>query len=516
MSFLDTPRPRRLLAQLIATLLLLALVACAGLNVPAHHHPLPKSTFAPSPEARILSDSLDALLARIQADLGQPDLNLTLGVVKDGQVFLKKHYGYANPQTHTPFSDRTQLYLASTSKSLTGTLAAVLDEKGLVKLDNTLADYLPDLTFADPHLQPQRITMRALLTHTHGLKNNEAVVWSAFIGLQSQPQLADLFRQYTTALPDSRFVYSNLGSVLYSLAVERQLGRPWQQVMAEQLFQPLGMQATTCYVSQVKQRQISYIIDDVDGQPRALFDKADNSMSAAGGHLSTVDDLLTYLRFFLSEGRTVPHVLSQPALHQAIAPLVAQKNRYQSYERYGYGLGWEQSVFNGEQLVSRLGGYSGISSHLSFLPARQMGIVVLSNKKGMEALAHLTANYLYNSLLGKANTYQIVRENLVSLKRNQKDEIEEKTELRQARQAPHAGFGVPAGIYEGGPKSGPMTFTSNATASWGNLRGQLYPLSDSTALLNFGTMMRTVRLKKERGQVVGIYSNERYFTRQGQ
>jgi CubicO group peptidase (beta-lactamase class C family) len=170
-------------------------------------------------------------MQRIRTEFGQPEINLTLGVVKDGQVLLKKHYGYANPQTRTPFSDQTRLYLASTSKSLTGTLAAILDKKGLVKLNKTLADYLPELVFEDKQLHPEQISVQSLLTHTHGIKNNDAVIWTAFIGHQGNAHIPALLRQYSSALPDTRFNYSNLGPVLYSLIVEKQTGQPWPQVM---------------------------------------------------------------------------------------------------------------------------------------------------------------------------------------------------------------------------------------------------------------------------------------------
>jgi len=199
--------------------------------------------------------------------------------------------------------------------------------------------------------------------------------------------------------------------------------------MANEVFKPLGMHSTTAYISKVNPHYLSYVIDDSEGKQTSVFDKADNSMSAAGGHLSTVDDLLKYLQFFLSDGDSTPGLLSNKQLMFARSPIVVQSNRYQSYGRYGYGLGWEQSIFNEEKLVSRLGGYSGISSHLSFIKDRNIGIVVLSNKKGMEALPHLVANYLYNSILNKKNKDSILKANLVSLKQNFDSDLKETKKL---------------------------------------------------------------------------------------
>lgn len=469
--------------------------------------PKPKET------AKNLSDSLDVLLQQIQQSFGDKGINLTLGVVKDGKVFLKKNYGYSNPVNQTKFSDRSQIYLASTSKSLTGTLAAVLDHQNIIKLDGTLADYLPDLHFDDKNIHPEQISIRSLMTHTHGIKSNDFVVWTAFIGHQGNDQLLALLKKYSTALPNQNFNYSNVGPVIYSLIVEKQLGKPWQQVMDTYLFKPLDMRATTAYVSKVNPKYISNVIDQSTGKIDAIFDKADHSMSAAGGHLSTVNDLLKYLQFFLSEGASVPGLLNKKEISLATSAIVAQKNRYQSYERYGYGLGWEQAVFNGEQLTSRMGGYSGISSHLSFLKAHQIGVVVLSNTKGMEALPHLLANYIYNFLLGKTNRNVILKENLVTLGKNvEADQLETK-EIQAAMQLHLPMDQKFVGTYDGGDKSGSMQITPTGKVQWGNLKGELLLLSDSTGLLNFRTMIRSFSVKKEGNTIVGVYSNDRYFKR---
>lgn len=473
-----------------------------------------KDSFYRDKSAKNLGDSLDVLLDRIKQSYDVKTINLTIGIVKDGRIFMKKHYGYANPETKTLFSDRTQIYIASTSKSLTGTFAAILDQKNIIKLDKTLADYLPELTFDDQRIHPDQITIRSLITHTHGIKNNDAVVWTAFTGIRNTEQLIALLKKYSTALPNRNFNYSNLGAVIYSIIAEKQLGKPWQQAMDEQLFRPLGMYATTAYVSKANPKYISYIIDHSEGKMKSVFDKADNSMSAAGGHLTTVNDMLKYLQFFIGDGHTVPGVLDKQHLTAATSALVPQQNRYQSYERYGYGLGWEQANFNGEQLVSRFGGYSGISAHLSFIKAHKTGIVVLSNQKGMEALAHLVANYSYNTILNKANKYVILQENLASLQRNVESDALENKEIAEVTAKK---ISIPqnlAGHYDGGEKSGTMEITASGNVSWGNLRGQLHLSSDSTGLINFRTMIRSFSIKRTTGAIAGVYSNDRYFKRE--
>jgi len=383
----------------------------------------------------------------------------------------------------------------------------------LIKLDKTLTDYLPELTFDDKNIHPDKITIQSLMTHTHGIKNNDAVVWTAFTGYKDTAQLLTLLKKYSTALPNQNFSYSNLGPVIYSIIVEKQMGKPWQEVMDQYLFRPLAMHSTTAYVSKVAPKSASYVIDGSEGKVAAVSDKADNSMSAAGGHFSTVNDLLKYLNFFISEGNPVKGILNKEEIDFATSALVAQQNRYQSYERFGYGLGWEQSRFNGENLTSRMGGYSGISCHLSYMKEKKLGIVVFGNKKGMEALPHLVANYLYNVMLGKANKNSILEENLKSLKKNFESDLQETKEVAEAMRTQVKPNPALAGLYDGGEKSGAMEINKTGSVSWGNLKGQLYLSTDSTGLINFKTMLRSFSVKRENNVIVGVYSNDRYFKR---
>lgn len=460
-------------------------------------------------DANSLRDSLNQLLGSISQRYKR-DIQLSIGIIKDGKVFFHYQQGKNRPQAQA-LSRHTALYLASTSKSLTGTFAAILNQRGVIDLDRSLAYYLPDLHFDDPRIQTDKITIRSLLTHTHGIKNNDAVVWTAFLGAPHKNQLYTLLKKYSSALPDSGFVYSNLGAVLYSLVVEKVMQMPWQKAMAELLFKPLGMQHTTAYFSVVKPKNRAEVIDFSTGKAASVLDKADNSMTAAGGHFSTVDDLLRYLQFFISDGNSVPGLLPEQAVITASSPLVTQTSTYQSYERFGYGLGWEQSRFNGELLVSRMGGYSGISSHLSFMKAHRLGIVVWGNQKGMEPVTHLIANYIYNTLLNKANKNEILTQNLILLR---KSNAADEAETRAIKQAMDTGIVMDkslAGHYDGGDKSGLMTINAHAAVRWGNLKGHLYLLSDTTGIINFQTMVRSFSLKKENGRVVGVFSNERYF-----
>ena len=144
---------------------------------------------------------------------------------------------------------------------------------------------------------------------------------------------------------------------------------------------------------------------------------------------------------------------------------------------------------------------------------QKKGVVVLSNKKGMEALAHFVANYIYNSLLKKDNKHSIAKENLASLQKNFESDVLETKEITEVMNKKTAMDKNLSRQYDGAEKSGNMEINNAGQVSWGNLKGELHLLTDSTGLINFRTMLRSFSVKKENNVIVGVYSNDRYFKR---
>lgn len=135
-------------------------------------------------------------------------------------------------------------HLGSDTKAMTATLLALLVEDRKLRWDDNLASLLPD----QPSLRNTelgKVTVIQLLQHTSGLPAN--LSWAdiqAKGGSLMKQRLATLEEALRTPLattPGSRFLYSNTGYVLAGLVIEKLTGNPWEKVMQERLFAPLGM-----------------------------------------------------------------------------------------------------------------------------------------------------------------------------------------------------------------------------------------------------------------------------------
>ena len=102
---------------------------------------------------------------------------MALAVVQGDRVVYSKGFGYADLDTKRRVTPETLFYVASTSKSFTAFAVALLDHRGKLDLDAPLSRLLPDVRLQEP-LSAASITMRDLLTHTHGIANSGPVVYS--------------------------------------------------------------------------------------------------------------------------------------------------------------------------------------------------------------------------------------------------------------------------------------------------------------------------------------------------
>jgi len=128
-------------------------------------------------------------------------------------------------------------------------------------------------------------------------------------------------------------------------------------------------------------------------------------MHAAGGTVSTLDDLSKWLKFNVNqETSIIKHSDSFKELHETTTP---QDKEYFTYQRFSYSLGWDIAKYRGETILTRFGGYGGISFHMSFIPSKKLGVIAFMNEDRAYLLPHLAANYLYNLSTSSANAEDI-------------------------------------------------------------------------------------------------------------
>jgi CubicO group peptidase (beta-lactamase class C family) len=456
----------------------------------------PETYSSPSPASTasagfgVLADSLDPFVRGLVNDGFIPGVAVAV-VTRDGPAYLRG-FGVRDVHTREPVMPATGFYIASSTKSFTGTLAAILDQRGVISLDAPLSRYLPELRMNAP-LSADSVTLRALLTHTSGLRNEPVVFRTAFSGDHDDATLLRLLAQ-STPIPRT-YRYDNLGYVVAALAMERATGREWQDLLRDELFRPLGMMHTTARISEARAAGwplASPHMTGSDSVVRLTMQKQDNTMHAAGGIVTTAEDMVRWVQAQLNGGRVDGRqVIPQAVVRAAHTPQATQTDTFYRYVRTGYGLGWQTADYEGERMVHHFGGFQGWQAHVSFLPERGIGVVVLINDSSPIGgpAPDLIATYAYDLLLSRPGVnakYAAERERLVANAAEMRQRIRADWERRAARPpTPDERKPFFAGTYENemmGTLDVRLRDNRELWATVGNLSARLDPFTRPDAL----------------------------------
>jgi CubicO group peptidase (beta-lactamase class C family) len=311
----------RTLASLLAPCLLLPALASLP-QVPPSEEPTtpPAATDAktvaitPPPAAHPLEKAdLEAFFDGIvPLQLERSDVaGATVLVMKDGQVLLKKGYGYSDLKKKQPVDpDTTMFRLASISKLFTWVSVMQLAEQGKLDIDADVNSYL-DFQIAPAFGKP--ITLRNLMTHTGGF---EEVLHDI---IMTDPKIAPTLRDFLIRNQPVRMyppgeipAYSNYGVGLAGYIVQRVSAEPFEQYVSEHIFIPLGMKHSS--FNQPMTAELAPSVSDgyhADTEKPAIGFEIFNP-APAGGVSSSASDMGRFAMALLNGGELDGHRILKP------------------------------------------------------------------------------------------------------------------------------------------------------------------------------------------------------------
>ncbi|MDJ0839109.1 MAG: glycoside hydrolase family 3 N-terminal domain-containing protein [Acidobacteriota bacterium] len=204
----------------------------SGLDLPQSrlYAGLPEEAGMASSRLRLIDDLMTACIA----ERSFPGAAVAVG--RQGKLVWSKGYGYHTYQSTERVTPDSIFDLASLTKVIaTTSLVMKLYDKGVLKLDEPLAAYLPEFGRGGK----EQITVRQIMTHTAGLE-----AWSPFHRrgqLTRDAVLEYIFAIRPEAPPGTRFRYSDLGMISLWEAMAEMIGEPPAGYLKREVFHPLGM-----------------------------------------------------------------------------------------------------------------------------------------------------------------------------------------------------------------------------------------------------------------------------------
>lgn len=165
-----------------------------------------------------------------------------VSVVKDGEIFFQKGYGYSDWEAREKVDPESTLFrIGSITKLFVWTSVMQLVEEGVLDLDTDINEYLHGVRIPDTY--PEPITLRHVMTHSAGFE--DYIVGLFGEGEAYQKPLAELLADQIPARvrpPGEVSSYSNHATAMAALIVEQAAGVPWGQFIRERILDPLGME----------------------------------------------------------------------------------------------------------------------------------------------------------------------------------------------------------------------------------------------------------------------------------
>jgi len=359
---------------------------------------------AADPEAARFRTDADAFIRRAMDRVGAVP-GLAIAVVDGDETVFTAGYGVADLSTGAPVDADTRFYIASSTKSFTALAVAAMGERGDVSLEAPLAAWS-----RAPGLSSEiaaHVSLADLLSHRSGLDNSPMSFRAAFSG-EHTPEVMQGLIAATVAredTPHGTFRYSNAGYNLATTLLEARDGRDWRSLVRDEVLDPLGMTDTTGWLSDARGAVIAagHLGHLADGPVRSPLQKVDATMQSAGGLVSTADDMARWLEIQINDGvldgrRVFPAGL----VAWTHRPLATNSGTFGPYVRESYGLGWQIGRYGDDVLIHHFGNFAGSRAHVSFMPARRIGVVVMVNEDVVAGgLADLIANYVYDWHAGR-------------------------------------------------------------------------------------------------------------------
>lgn len=330
---------------------------------------------------------------------------LGVGIVRDGRIIGLGMAGERMLGSDDWATLGDGFDVASCSKPVTATVAAILVEQGVLRWDLSIDEAFPELR-GTIHPDYAQVTLEMLLRHQSGLdrwmSTNER--WSDWPRGHANASATEQRRRFVEEVlqhpprypPDTDTYYCNDGYLVAGSMVEKISGKAWEEIVQSLLFEPLNL-GTMRFGAPAKVwgHESGFL-----GRTRAIrpdsAEYGDPPFGSPAGFLSSsVSDLLRFVEFHIQGDTQGTALLGREAFAALHTPTKDQH----------FALGWEVEVrhdTDGKVLERSIyhGVYSGrFRTNIWFCPESRTGTVIVYNHGG-ENRAAAYADIFY-ALLGE-------------------------------------------------------------------------------------------------------------------
>lgn len=323
--------------------------------------------------------TLQVAAAELAADPAVPAVGLAVMTCKSQELATA---GLLRVDGDDQIAADSRFAIGSNAKSMLATAAARLARRGMLSLDDTIAALWPAAAAAHP--DKAGITLAQLLGHASGLPGfdtgAELRTVPEFEGSQREVGIAAaewFLAQPLETEPGTATAYSNAGYVIAAELVSRAAGKDFRQVVAEEVFVPLGIEAaygeprrmpgTQPFGHTATETGIAPYLDEDPPIPTWL-EGAGNVAIPVGGYAR-------YVRAHLCALRGESDFLDEALAERLHTPVLDG----------GAAMGWGRTELAGRPTSFHIGGTGDFTAYMALSPESDRAALAVMNVGGAPA-----------------------------------------------------------------------------------------------------------------------------------
>jgi len=334
-------------------------------------------TPATSPTTAEALAGLDAYIESARQAWQVP--GLSIAIVKDDRIIYSRGFGVREEGRPGKVDAATVFAIGSATKAFTAAALGMLVDEKKIGWDGAVHDYMPSFELHDPYVT-RHVTVRDLLSHRTGVVTNGGLWYGS--GFDRQEIVRRLRFQTETLGFRNQFQYQNEMFIVAGEVVSSVAGTTYDRFVASRIFEPLGMRRSSTSVAALKGlANVAAPHMLVGGKAVPVEYRVIDNVGGAGVINSSARDMAQWVRLQLGggafEGKQLIAGATLTEMHTG--QIVPRGSSNASFKFSEYGLGWGVQEYRGEKIVAHSGAIDGMQSVVALMPAKKLGLVVLTN-----------------------------------------------------------------------------------------------------------------------------------------
>ncbi len=299
------------------------------------------------------------------------------------------------PMDVTP---ETLFQIGSTGKTFTCSVIMRLVEQGKLSLDDPVRKWIPQFKVADESAAAAA-TVRHLLNHTAGWVGD--YLTGTGVGEDALDKYVASVEDLPQVSPIGMFFgYNNTSFCLAGKVIESVTGKPYETVVHEMLFEPLGMPNTLYFPAENMEIMLHrFAAGHQEHAGKLILARPwgfDRNVCPAGGVVSDLHDMLVFARFHMGDGKSSKgeQILKPETLQYMQTP------NKPAFDDGWMGTNWFVRNIGGVRIVAHGGSTNGQKAAFWMAPEQKFAFNVFTNQNMGGALHGDLTKWAYEHFLG--------------------------------------------------------------------------------------------------------------------